>query len=84
MFNFVVCGSAVCLPAAFSMPPPGIIDAVEEVHSGGSGDWFPQQEVRYYTNVFLVQPDKLLLGYKKRGLGVHKLISFIVDQVPPN
>ncbi|KAJ7241024.1 NUDIX hydrolase domain-like protein [Mycena haematopus] len=58
------------------MPPPGLPDDLREFNAGGSGDWFPAAEIRYYTNVFLVQDDKLLLGYKKRGLGIHKYNGF--------
>ncbi|KAJ7484623.1 NUDIX hydrolase domain-like protein [Mycena latifolia] len=65
------------------MPPPGIIGDLEAVHSGGSGDWFPAEDTRYYTNVFLIQGDKLLLGYKKRGLGIHKYNGF-GGKVEPN
>jgi 8-oxo-dGTP diphosphatase/2-hydroxy-dATP diphosphatase len=54
------------------MPPPGLSDDLKEYHAGGTGDWFAAAEIRYYTNVFLVHDDKLLLGYKKRGLGIHK------------
>ncbi|KAJ7442515.1 NUDIX hydrolase domain-like protein [Mycena galericulata] len=64
-------------------PPPGMPDGLEEVHSGGSGAWFPTEEIRYYTNVFLVQDDKILLGYKKRGLGIHKYNGF-GGKVEPN
>ncbi|KAJ7791942.1 hypothetical protein B0H14DRAFT_2933712 [Mycena olivaceomarginata] len=58
------------------MPPPGLPDDLQEFKAGGSGEWFPAAEIRYYTNVFLVQDDKLLLGYKKRGLGIHKYNGF--------
>ncbi|KAF7326372.1 7,8-dihydro-8-oxoguanine triphosphatase [Mycena venus] len=54
------------------MPPPGLAGNLKEFEAGGSGDWFPSAEIRYYTNVFVVQDDKILLGYKKRGLGIHK------------
>ncbi|KAJ7669011.1 hypothetical protein B0H17DRAFT_1087093 [Mycena rosella] len=65
--------------------PPGIIDEVKMVHGGGSGDWFPAEEIRKYTNVFLVQGDKLLLGYKKRGLGIHNLeFRYLGGKVEPN
>ncbi|KAJ7151014.1 NUDIX hydrolase domain-like protein, partial [Mycena filopes] len=56
--------------------PPGLSDDLEELHSGGTGDWFPAADVRHYTNVFLVQGPKILLGYKKRGLGIHKYNGF--------
>ncbi|KAJ7749294.1 NUDIX hydrolase domain-like protein [Mycena maculata] len=65
------------------VPPPGIPDAVAEVNTGGSGEWFPAEQIRYYTNVFLVQDDKILLGYKKRGLGIHKYNGF-GGKVEPN
>ncbi|KAJ6590473.1 NUDIX hydrolase domain-like protein [Mycena vulgaris] len=65
------------------MPPPGIIGDLETWNSGGSGDWFPAEEIQHYTNVFLVQGDKLLLGYKKRGLGIHKYNGF-GGKVEPN
>ncbi|KAJ6571872.1 NUDIX hydrolase domain-like protein [Mycena capillaripes] len=58
------------------MPPPGLPNDLEEFQAGGFGDWFPVAEIRYYTNVFLVQDDKILLGYKKRGLGIHKYNGF--------
>ncbi|KAJ7039911.1 NUDIX hydrolase domain-like protein [Mycena alexandri] len=58
------------------MPPPGLPNNLKEVHSSGSGDWFPEAEIRYYTNVFVVQDGKLLLGYKKRGLGIHRYNGF--------
>jgi len=58
------------------MPPPGLPDDLNEFNAGGSGDWLSAAEIRYYTNVFVVQGDKLLLGYKKRGLGIHKYNGF--------
>ncbi|KAJ6499533.1 NUDIX hydrolase domain-like protein [Mycena vitilis] len=58
------------------MSPPGLAGDLEEYQAGGSGDWFPAAEIRYYTNVFLICDDKLLLGYKKRGLGLNKYNGF--------
>ncbi|KAF7348438.1 7,8-dihydro-8-oxoguanine triphosphatase [Mycena venus] len=65
------------------MPPPGLAGNLKEFEAGGSGDWFPSAEIRYYTNVFVVQDDKILLGYKKRGLGIHKYNGF-GGKVEPN
>ncbi|KAJ7070309.1 NUDIX hydrolase domain-like protein [Mycena belliarum] len=58
------------------MPPPGIFGDWELTHTGGTSDWFPVEETRYYTNAFLIQNAKILLGYKKRGLGIHKYNGF--------
>jgi hypothetical protein len=62
----------VAVPLFTFMPPPGIKENTELVSCGGTGDWFPAAEIRYYTNVYIVQDQKLLLGYKKRGFGIHK------------
>ncbi|KAJ7143343.1 NUDIX hydrolase domain-like protein [Mycena crocata] len=66
-----------------NLPPPGLSDALTIVHAGGSGEWFPSEPIRSYTNVFLIQDNRILLGYKKRGLGMHKYNGF-GGKVEPN
>ncbi|CAL1708764.1 unnamed protein product [Somion occarium] len=52
-------------------PPPGVTHEgnLIEVHNGGAEDWLQFSEVRPYTNAFIRQEGKILLGYKKRGFG---------------
>ncbi|TFY73245.1 hypothetical protein EWM64_g10767 [Hericium alpestre] len=56
--------------------PPGLQGDLQEVISGGSTDWLDYQFVKFYTNAYIFQDDKLLLGYKKRGFGVGKYNGF--------
>ncbi|KAK7046763.1 7,8-dihydro-8-oxoguanine triphosphatase [Favolaschia claudopus] len=60
------------------MSPPGLPSDLREVAAWGSSsdDWFPPAEIRYYTNAFIVKDNRILLGYKKRGLGIHKYNGF--------
>ncbi|KAI0071591.1 hypothetical protein K474DRAFT_1668861 [Panus rudis PR-1116 ss-1] len=55
--------------------PPGLAHDLEsnhilaEVHNGGAEDWMAFTEMRRYTNAFIRQDGKILLGLKKRGFG---------------
>ncbi|KAF7796136.1 hypothetical protein EIP86_007309 [Pleurotus ostreatoroseus] len=54
--------------------PPGITyeGKLLEVQVGAkdaSWQWAPYQRVKLFTNAFIVQNGKILLGYKKRGFG---------------
>ncbi|KAI0305168.1 hypothetical protein B0F90DRAFT_1625355 [Multifurca ochricompacta] len=45
-----------------------------ETSSGGDHDWLPVISTKLYTNAFIISPgppQKILLGYKKRGFGAH-------------
>ncbi|THH15256.1 hypothetical protein EW146_g5192 [Bondarzewia mesenterica] len=56
--------------------PPGLEGNFIEVSSGGGSSWLAFNTKRLYTNAFIIQDDKILLGYKKRGFGVHKYNGF--------
>ncbi|KAF8906735.1 NUDIX hydrolase domain-like protein, partial [Gymnopilus junonius] len=59
--------------------PPGIShnENLEFFASGGDEHrWLPYTKVRLYTNAFIVQGGKILLGYKKRGFGMGKYNGF--------
>ncbi|KAJ8596774.1 hypothetical protein M405DRAFT_725509 [Rhizopogon salebrosus TDB-379] len=56
--------------------PPGLEGNLVEYVRGGEGDWLPFDEKRFYTNAFVIQDDKILLGLKKRGFGVNKYNGF--------
>ncbi|EMD34686.1 hypothetical protein CERSUDRAFT_116874 [Gelatoporia subvermispora B] len=52
--------------------PPGLqesSDVIETASGGTSQEWMPFEQVKLYTNAFVLQDNKILLGYKKRGLG---------------
>ncbi|KAF8271888.1 hypothetical protein EI94DRAFT_1678835 [Lactarius quietus] len=58
--------------------PPGLTQNSQleytETSSGGECDWLTFSSMRLYTNSFIVSPgppQKILLGYKKRGFGAH-------------
>ncbi|KAF9480952.1 hypothetical protein BDN70DRAFT_856025, partial [Pholiota conissans] len=56
--------------------PPGINTTSPFKFYASSGDekeWLPFTKIKDYTNAFIVQEGKLLLGYKKRGFGQGKL-----------
>ncbi|KAF8804639.1 hypothetical protein BYT27DRAFT_7225274 [Phlegmacium glaucopus] len=60
-----------------SKTPPGIDDVqnLEYYASGGDeNEWLCFSKKRYYTNAFIVEDGKLLLGLKKRGVGKDKQI----------
>ncbi|OAX43801.1 hypothetical protein K503DRAFT_846947 [Rhizopogon vinicolor AM-OR11-026] len=56
--------------------PPGLEGNLVEYVRGGEGDWLPFDQKRFYTNAFVIQGDKILLGWKKRGFGVNKYNGF--------
>ncbi|KAI9458837.1 NUDIX hydrolase domain-like protein [Lactarius psammicola] len=58
--------------------PPGLTRDPQfdyiETSSGGEHDWLTFSSTRPYTNSFIISPgppQKILLGYKKRGFGAH-------------
>ncbi|KAL4251953.1 Oxidized purine nucleoside triphosphate hydrolase [Abortiporus biennis] len=57
--------------AAECVVPPGVVHdrPLVEVHAGGVDEWVPIKRVKMFTNAFIVQDGKILLGYKKRGIG---------------
>ncbi|KAF8201412.1 NUDIX hydrolase domain-like protein [Pholiota molesta] len=58
--------------------PPGVNQTGPFKHYASSGDehaWFSFTKIKYYTNAFIVQDNKVLLGYKKRGFGKGKCIA---------
>jgi len=55
----------------------GLDDNTTEVSSGGEAfEWMSFNQRKLYTNAFIVQDGKILLGYKKRGFGAHKYNGF--------
>ncbi|OCH91301.1 hypothetical protein OBBRIDRAFT_812243 [Obba rivulosa] len=54
-----------------SIIPPGLSagEDVTEIAKGGVQEWTPIEQVKLYTNAFILQDNKILLGYKKRGFG---------------
>jgi len=57
--------------------PQGIEGHWSHYMSGGiEYDWFPINRRKSYTNVFIVNQNRLLLGYKKRGFGKGKYNGF--------
>ncbi|KAI0060747.1 hypothetical protein BV25DRAFT_1858684 [Artomyces pyxidatus] len=59
--------------------PPGIEGDFTETSVGGNDSWLTYETTRWYTNAFIIQegsPNKLLLGYKKRGFGAHLYNGF--------
>ncbi|KAF9011814.1 NUDIX hydrolase domain-like protein [Cyathus striatus] len=52
--------------------PPGITGPLEHYTSGGenASEWMQYENVKYFTNAFVFDGDKLLLGHKKRGFGI--------------
>lgn len=59
-----------------SILPPGLEGNLVEYVQGGVGDWLPFDQKRFYTNAFIIQDDKILLGMKKRGFGINKYNGF--------
>ncbi|KAG1804259.1 NUDIX hydrolase domain-like protein [Suillus subaureus] len=59
-----------------SILPPGLEGNLVEHVQGGVGDWLPFDQKRFYTNAFIIQDDKILLGFKKRGFGINKYNGF--------
>ncbi|KAF4616537.1 hypothetical protein D9613_008716 [Agrocybe pediades] len=59
--------------------PPGIPnnENLEYFASGGDDkSWLSFDKIKQYTNAFIVQDGKVLLGYKKRGFGQGKYNGF--------
>ncbi|KAF7289940.1 S-adenosyl-L-methionine-dependent methyltransferase [Mycena indigotica] len=56
--------------------PPGLPQNLSAFDEGGSGEWLPEAPLKLYTNAFVLHGDKILLGLKKRGLGVNKYNGF--------
>ncbi|KAF8156826.1 NUDIX hydrolase domain-like protein [Crassisporium funariophilum] len=59
--------------------PPGISKEkpLEHYASGGNENpWLSYTKTKYYTNAFIVQNGRLLLGMKKRGFGKGKYNGF--------
>jgi len=55
----------------------GLDDNMIEVARGGDIlEWMDFVQRKLYTNAFIVQDGKMLLGYKKRGFGEHKYNGF--------
>ncbi|KAJ3873687.1 NUDIX hydrolase domain-like protein [Lentinula edodes] len=48
----------------------------ETVSGGTSTRWMDHNKVKFYTNAFIFHGNKVLLGYKKRGFGIHKYNGF--------
>ncbi|KAG9311692.1 NUDIX hydrolase domain-like protein [Chiua virens] len=48
----------------------GDVTAVVYAQGGREHEWRPFQHTRRYTNAFVIEGNKLLLGLKKRGFGV--------------
>jgi len=54
-----------------------VFQNVREVVSGGSpGSWMEYTTVKRFTDAFIFHDKKILLGYKKRGIGMHKFNGF--------
>jgi hypothetical protein len=51
--------------------PPGLDDVKAHVYAQGGNEheWRPFNHTRLYTNAFVIEGNKLLLGFKKRGFG---------------
>ncbi|KAF5351163.1 hypothetical protein D9756_008327 [Leucocoprinus leucothites] len=65
-------------------PPPGLDEKLSYHTSGGlEVEWLPPLPIKYYTVAHIVQNDKILLGYKKRGFGQGKYNGF-GGKVEPN
>ncbi|GLB39079.1 putative NUDIX domain containing protein [Lyophyllum shimeji] len=65
------------MPSPPRATPPGIDGNLKHVVSGGDdAEWMPFETRKLYTNAFIVQDGKVLLGYKKRGFGKHKYNGF--------
>ncbi|EIW77071.1 hypothetical protein CONPUDRAFT_168093 [Coniophora puteana RWD-64-598 SS2] len=56
--------------------PPGLPPNFVAFATGGTGEWTSIAETRQYTNAFIIQEGKILLGYKKRGFGLGKYNGF--------
>ncbi|KAJ3747947.1 NUDIX hydrolase domain-like protein [Lentinula detonsa] len=56
---------------------PGLEKDLREVIVGGtSPTWMAYTDIKFYTNAFIFHEKKILLGYKKRGFGLHKYNGF--------
>ncbi|KAJ3981772.1 hypothetical protein F5890DRAFT_1613413 [Lentinula detonsa] len=56
---------------------PGLEKNLREVIVGGtSPTWMAYTDIKFYTNAFIFHEKKILLGYKKRGFGLHKYNGF--------
>jgi len=64
---------------------PGLVheDELIKVHEGGVDSWLPFSKVKLFTNAFIKQDGKLLLGFKKRGFG-QGLYNGFGGKVEPN
>ncbi|KAF8880071.1 hypothetical protein BD779DRAFT_1446525 [Infundibulicybe gibba] len=57
--------------------PPGLTGNLKQAICGGTGpEWLPFTGRKLYTNAFIIQDGKVLLGYKKRGFGKQKFNGF--------
>ncbi|KAF7761416.1 hypothetical protein Agabi119p4_9408 [Agaricus bisporus var. burnettii] len=53
-----------------SQIPPGISQGLDYFASGNdNNEWLPLLPIKHYTVAHILQDDKVLLGYKKRGFG---------------
>ncbi|TFK62162.1 hypothetical protein BDN72DRAFT_804461 [Pluteus cervinus] len=51
-------------------PPPGISGQWVYANSGNDDQpWLSLEPIKYYTDAYIIQDNKILLGYKKRGFG---------------
>ncbi|KAJ8701620.1 hypothetical protein PTI98_000385 [Pleurotus ostreatus] len=50
--------------------PPGIAGEWVGFTEGGQNPWRILDQTRYYTNTYIVQDGQILLGRKKRGIGL--------------
>ncbi|TFK28534.1 hypothetical protein FA15DRAFT_633793 [Coprinopsis marcescibilis] len=66
------------MPEDLNVIPPGLKGNLVHYISGGEEGslWKEYTNVRYYTNAFVVQGQKILLGHKKRGWGQEKYNGF--------
>ncbi|KAJ3824836.1 NUDIX hydrolase domain-like protein [Lentinula raphanica] len=52
-------------------------ELLREVAEGGTSlEWMEMKKIKYYTNAFIFHEKKILLGFKKRGVGLHKYNGF--------
>ncbi|KAJ3570457.1 hypothetical protein NP233_g4391 [Leucocoprinus birnbaumii] len=64
--------------------PPELDENLHHFASGGKDvEWLPPLPIKYYTVAHIVQNNKILLGYKKRGFGQGKYNGF-GGKVEPN
>ncbi|KAJ3798857.1 hypothetical protein GGU11DRAFT_779363 [Lentinula aff. detonsa] len=50
-------------------------DLCEVIVGGTSPTWMAYTDIKFYTNAFIFHEKKILLGYKKRGFGLHKSVK---------